>query len=175
VIDLKRITVPVFLVYAGIIHAIGLALLLPTLITLPGPGSMITPKGAPVDVEPDAAERDRDVTSALSAPPRSVHEAATDAALPVEPDTAPDAPGNIANLLPPTSEEEMEADEIMARAPHASGKAKANNAKPATTVRKPVAQRRPTARRSAKRDVKIAPFGGGMSGLFTPGAPAKRR
>jgi hypothetical protein len=175
VIDLKRITVPVFLVYAGIIHAIGLALLLPMLITLPGPGSMITPKGAPVDVEPDAAERDRDVTSALSAPPRSVHEAATDAALPVEPDTAPDAPGNIANLLPPTSEEDMAADEIKAPAPQASGKAKANNAKPATTVRKAVAQRRPTARRSAKRDVKIAPFGGGMSGLFTPGAPAKRR
>jgi uncharacterized membrane protein len=45
VIDLKRITVPVFLIYAGVIHAIGLALLLPMIVTLPGPGSMITPQG----------------------------------------------------------------------------------------------------------------------------------
>lgn len=174
-IDLKRITVPVFLVYAGIIHAIGLALLMPMLITLPGPGSMITPKGAPFDAEPDAAERDRDVTSALSAPPRSVREAATDAVQPVEPDTAQDAPGNIANLLPPISEDDKAAEEIKPPTPQVDTKAKANTAKPATSVRKPVAQRRPAARRSAKRDVKIAPFGGGMSGLFTPGAPAKRR
>ena len=33
----KRSDVPLFLLYAGIIHAIGLALLLPMLITLPGP------------------------------------------------------------------------------------------------------------------------------------------
>jgi hypothetical protein len=33
----RRSDVPVFLLYAGIIHAIGLALLLPMLITLPGP------------------------------------------------------------------------------------------------------------------------------------------
>ena len=34
----KTSNVPVFLIYAGIIHAIGLALLMPMLITLPGPG-----------------------------------------------------------------------------------------------------------------------------------------
>jgi hypothetical protein len=33
----KRSDVPLFLLYAGILHAIGLALLLPMLITLPGP------------------------------------------------------------------------------------------------------------------------------------------
>ena len=66
-IDLKRITIPVFLIYAGVIHAIGLALLLPMIVTLPGPGSLITPKGAPVVVELDPAEADRDQTSALSA------------------------------------------------------------------------------------------------------------
>jgi hypothetical protein len=69
VIDLKRITGPVFLIYAGVIHAIGLALLLPMIVTLPGPGSMITPKGAPIAAELDRAEADRDQTSALSAPP----------------------------------------------------------------------------------------------------------
>ena len=53
-IDLKRITIPVFLIYAGVIHAIGLALLLPMIVTLPGPGSMIAPKGTPVAVELDA-------------------------------------------------------------------------------------------------------------------------
>ena len=56
-IDLKRITVPVFLIYAGIIHAIGLALLLPMIVTLPGPGSMIAPKDTPIAVELDAAAR----------------------------------------------------------------------------------------------------------------------
>jgi hypothetical protein len=29
---------------------------------------------------------------------------------------------------------------------------------------------RPSARRSAKKSTKIAPFGGAMSGLFTPGS-----
>jgi hypothetical protein len=39
--------VPVFLLYAGILHAIGLALLLPMLITLPGPGGKPAPRPAP--------------------------------------------------------------------------------------------------------------------------------
>jgi hypothetical protein len=34
----KQSNVPVFLIYAGLIHAMGLALLLPMLLTLPGPG-----------------------------------------------------------------------------------------------------------------------------------------
>ena len=41
----------VFLIYAGIVHAIGLALLLPMLITLPGPGGGIEPDAAAIDVE----------------------------------------------------------------------------------------------------------------------------
>ena len=47
---------PVFLLYAGILHAIGLALLLPMLITLPGPAGeptpalKPTPEIAPIDV-----------------------------------------------------------------------------------------------------------------------------
>ncbi len=41
----------VFLIYAGIVHAIGLALLLPMLITLPGPGGGGEPDAAAIDVE----------------------------------------------------------------------------------------------------------------------------
>ena len=47
----KRPNVPVFLIYAGIIHAIGLALLLPIMITLPGPGSEIAPETSIIDIE----------------------------------------------------------------------------------------------------------------------------
>ncbi|MGA7457562.1 MAG: hypothetical protein WBW51_09655, partial [Methyloceanibacter sp.] len=56
-------------------------------------------------------------------------------------------------------------------------KAASTGAKPAKSVKKPVAQRsgKPSVRRSARKDTKIAPFGGGMSGLFTPGASSKRR
>ena len=68
----KQSTVPVFLIYTGIIHAIGLALLLPMLITLPRPGSGSAPKTAAVDVEivpasPSAAkvEHDTDQTGSV--------------------------------------------------------------------------------------------------------------
>ena len=47
----KRPNVPVFLIYAGIIHAIGLALLLPIMITLPGPGSETAPEISVIDIE----------------------------------------------------------------------------------------------------------------------------
>ena len=171
-IDLKRITIPVFLVYAGIIHAIGLTLLLPMIVTLPGPGSMIAPETGSVAVDPDAAAlRERDVTSALSAP--KPQETAAGA----EPDTAGGAPGNIANLLPHSTATERDRASSQANVAAPPAKAKAVNAKPGKSVKKPVAQRggKPSARRSARKDTKIAPFGGGMSGLFTPGAPAKRR
>jgi hypothetical protein len=42
-----RSDVPVFLLYAGIIHAIALALLLPMIVTLPGPGGETAPARAP--------------------------------------------------------------------------------------------------------------------------------
>ena len=75
---------PVFLLYAGILHAIGLALLLPMLITLPGPAGEPTPAPAPtreiapIDVivlPPPQALTDAgpEYTSALpSAPPAGV-------------------------------------------------------------------------------------------------------
>lgn len=47
----QQLNVPVFLIYAGIIHAIGLALLLPIMITLPGPGSETAPETSVIDIE----------------------------------------------------------------------------------------------------------------------------
>lgn len=177
-IDLKRITIPVFLVYAGIIHAIGLTLLLPMIVTLPGPGAMIAPEAGSASVESDAAAlRDRDVTSALSAPKPPQKDAGSDASSPPEPDIAAGAPGNIANLLPPSTATERDRASSQANVAALPGKAKAVNAKPVKSGKKPVAHRsgRPSARRASKKDTKIAPFGGGMSGLFSPGAPPKRR
>ena len=75
---------PVFLLYAGILHAIGLALLLPMMITLPGPADeptpalAPTPEIAPIDVivlPPPQALRDAgpEHTSAVpSVPPAGV-------------------------------------------------------------------------------------------------------
>ena len=65
---------PVFLIYAGIVHAIGLALLLPMLITLPGPGGGHAPDAAAIDVEiipgtPASSLRSRRVASDTAALP----------------------------------------------------------------------------------------------------------
>jgi hypothetical protein len=184
-VNKKQSTVPVFLIYAGIIHAIGLALLMPMLITLPGPGSGLTPKAAAVDVEivpafPSAAnvEQDADQTSALPAAPPS---AAKDAPVEAPPEAGgpeagaeqeADAPSAVANVAP-------EAQPEGASTPPAKTKAEAAKPAKAGAAKKPAAQRRTTAkpavRRSAKKQTKIAPFNGALSGLFSPGAPANRR
>jgi hypothetical protein len=89
----KRSDVPVFLLYAGIIHAIGLALFLPVLITFPGPGRESTPapKTSPVDVLVlPAAQPLTDIgpeqTSALPAAPSVEEGKAEGAAAPVAAD-----------------------------------------------------------------------------------------
>ena len=159
-IDLKQINVPVFLVYAGIIHAIGLALLMPMIVTLPGPGRAIAPKFSSVDIKLAPAEADSELTSALPAAPQAGED---DAAIEAAPQAA--APADVTNVSP-------EAE------PPAKDKAKAGNVKSAKPVKKPVAQRskpvKPAAHHSTKKDPEIAPFNGALSGLFTPGAPAKR-
>jgi hypothetical protein len=176
-IDLKRITVPVFLIYAGVIHVIGLALLLPMIVTLPGPGSLILPKGTPVAVDL-AAEADPDQTAALSASPEPVEDNARLQAVP-EPgapqpkaEAKPDVPAVIANASPTAPP-----GKPVLAAPQPKSRAKATAANPGKAVKKPVVQRstKSIVRRSAKKDTKIAPFSGNMSGLFTPGAPAKRK
>ena len=181
----RQSTAPVFLIYAGIIHAIGLALLMPMLITWPGPGSGGAPKTAAVDVEivpayPFAAkvEQDADQTSALSAAPPS---AAKDAPVEAPPEAEgpeagaeqeADAPSAVANVSP---EARPEGDST----PPPKEKAEAAKPAKAGAARKPTAQRRTTAkpavRRSAKTQFKITPFNGALSGLFSPGAPANRR
>ena len=176
----KPSNVPVFLIYAGIIHAIGLALLMPMLITLPGPGSGIAPKTVAVDVAivaaPPAAkvEQDADQTSALAAEPP---EAAGPVEAPLEAHGSEagagqeaDAPSAVANVSP---EAQPEGDSTPLATTEAAKTANAGAAK------KPVAQRhttaKPAVRRSAKTPPKIAPFNGALSGLFSPGAPANNR
>jgi hypothetical protein len=53
----RQINLPVFAIGAGVIHAIGLAVLLPLLITLPGPGSDIDPHAVAIDVDIVPASR----------------------------------------------------------------------------------------------------------------------
>ena len=183
----KRSNVPVFLTYAGIIHAIGLALLMPMLITLPGPDSGIAPKTSALDVEivpaaPSAAkvEPDADQTSAL---PAAQPSAAEDAPIEAPPEAGgseagakpeADAPSAVANVTP---EAQPEGDST----PLAKTKAEAATAAKAApeAAKKPITQRsktaKPALRRSAKTQSKIAPFNGALTGLFSPGAAANRR
>lgn len=179
----KQPNVPVFLI-AGIIHAIGLALLLPMLVTLPD--GELAPETSVIDVEilpaPSRAaitEQDSEQTSAL---PSAPHAAAEDAAVEpggelepvaaVAPEAAPEGAGNDPS---PPQEEPEEA----AAAPETTKADAAKSAKPALAAKKPVAARsrsaKPAVRRSAKTQAKIAPFNGALTGLFSPGAPAKRR
>jgi hypothetical protein len=183
----KKISnVPVFLIYAGIIHAIGLALLMPMLITLPGPGTAIAPQPTAIDVEiipgtqvQAKTEADGEQTAALPA-------ASSDGeGTPVEVDG--EAVANIGPAMPAAEaegrlqqEEPAEADTPAETVkPEGNDKAAAPaNATP-RAAKKPVAQPsrtvKPAVRRPAKGQAKIAPFNGALSGLFSPGAPANSR
>jgi hypothetical protein len=168
----KTSNVPVFLIYAGIIHAIGLALLMPMLITLPGPGGSVISPPAAIDVEivpatPLAAkiESDSEQTSALP----SAEEAAA-----VKADDEAEAVANVS----PDAQAAVEQEPAAAESP-ATVKAapkEALPAKAARAVKKPVVQRsrtaKPAVKRAAKTETKIAPFNGALTGLFSPGAPA---
>jgi hypothetical protein len=169
--------VPVFLIYAGVIHAIGLALLLPMLITLPGPGGEIATEPAAIDVEivpglplAGKTEPEGEQTSALP----SAAVVGEDAAAKPEQETA--EPKQEENGSPREEPEPADqTDPEKATAATAKPSAKPIAAKPA---KKTVAARRTAkspARRAAKADKKIAPFNGALTGLFSPGAPAKRR
>jgi hypothetical protein len=176
----KTSDVPVFLIYAGIIHAIGLALLMPMLITLPGPGSLVGSQPAAIDVEilpaaPLAAkvEPDSEQTSALpsDAPSAELDEV-------VEPEAGD---GAVANVSP---EAEAAVEEKPAAAePPVKEEAKPKDTAPAKATpraaKKPVVKRSRTAKTSVKRpsktETKIAPFNGALTGLFSPGAPANTR
>jgi hypothetical protein len=176
----KTSKVPVFLIYAGIIHAIGLALLMPMLITLPGPGGSVVSPPAAIDVEivpasPLAAkiESDSEQTSALPSATPSVEQ---DAA--VEPDAGGDAVANVSPDAQPAVEQAPAEAESPAAAKVAPKEAAPAKAAP-RAAKKPVVQRsrtaKPAVKRAAKTETKIAPFNGALTGLFSPGAPANNR
>jgi hypothetical protein len=84
---MNRFNVPVFLIYAGIIHAIGLALLLPLVVTLPGPGIDSSPETSIINVEVLPAsplagkiEADNEQTSALPPPSQAEDSVAAEGA-----------------------------------------------------------------------------------------------
>jgi len=176
----KKGNVPVFLIYAGIIHAIGLALLMPMLITLPGPGGGIAPRPASVDVEiapasPSVAqvEQDTEQTSALPSASPSATESPVD---------APNAVANVSPQAQPEDEQGSTAQEPSAAESPAKEKSKAQGARAARhalgAAKKSVAQRsktaKPVIRHTARTQSKITSFNGALSGLFSPGAPANR-
>jgi hypothetical protein len=163
----KPSNVPVFLIYAGIIHAIGLALLLPIVITLPGPGGRSATESAAINVEivpsgsmagttATAPAQDEDQTSALPREESSEEDAA----------------------VKPEAEEPAETASPVKEKAKAGAAAATAKASP-ETAKKPAAARSRTAKRSVRRpaklDSKIVPFGGALTGLFAPGAPASNR
>ena len=168
----KTSKVPVFLIYAGIIHAIGLALLMPMLIPLPGPGGSVISPPAAIDVEivpasPLAAKiESNEQTSALP----SAEEAAA-----VKADDEAEAVANVSPDAQAAVEQEPAAAESPARVKVAPKGAAPAKAAP-RAVKKPVVQRgrtaKPAVKRAAKTETKIAPFNGALTGLFSPGAPA---
>lgn len=172
----KTSKVPVFLIHAGIIHAIGLALLMPMLITLPGPGGSVVSPPTAIDVEivpasPLAAKigSDSEQTSALP----SAEEAAA-----VKADDEGEAVANVS----PDAQAAVEQEPAEAESP-AEEKAAPKEAAPAKAApraaKKPVVQRsrtaKPVVKRAAKTETKMAPFNGALTGLFSPGAPANNR
>jgi hypothetical protein len=178
--------VPVFLIYAGVIHALGLVLLLPMLITLPGPGHEIATEPAAIDVEivpgsPLAGKTgpESEQTSALPSAAGAVEENAevkpeqdAETAEPLDPEAKPKEEEN----APPREEPEQADKEDPEKAN--AGTAKSSKPIAVKPAKKTVAVRRTAkspARRAAKADKKIAPFNGALTGLFSPGAPAKRR
>jgi hypothetical protein len=186
---MNRFNVPVFLIYAGIIHAIGLALLLPLVVTLPGPGIDSSPETSIINVEVLPAsplagkiEADNEQTSALPPPSQAEDSvAAEDAA------EAADLERDGATAEPDAESgaEELAAEPALSKRPEEPSveekpKAEAvKSAKPAPLAKKPVAARsraaKPASRRSVKSQTKFAPFDGALSGLFKPGAPVRRR
>ncbi|HXG79632.1 MAG TPA: hypothetical protein VNJ31_09880, partial [Methyloceanibacter sp.] len=104
---------PVFLIYAGIIHLIGLALLLPMIVTLPGSLDRAPPRASVIDVKveivPDGtAPGEAGTTAALPKPSEaSGAEAAAGAAAAPAAEASPEtAPAGEGEPKPPVDEDE---------------------------------------------------------------------
>lgn len=199
-IRLDRINLPVFLIGAGIVHLVGLAALLPMLITLPGPGGDIEPKAVVVDVDivPAAppspkVEPEVDHTSALPATPQTPdapgsaepHQATPapgeNAAQPEPKDAAPAAVANVSPEAAPSTDEPA-AD---AAAVKEKTKVEGKGRKPAKLTRTAPKKRivnsakgKSVARRPARSKASSQPpYKGPFSALFNApvGAPANKR
>lgn len=163
---------PVFLIYAGIIHAIGLALLLPIMITLPGPVSETAPETLVIDIEVIPANsaaaiigHDDEETAALpsvAGAPGDGAESGADAVANVAPEAQTEHEQEA--VQPPEDSAQAEVEKPSKTAAHAAAKKSATRSRTA----KPSAHR-------AKTNTQIAPFNGALSGLFAPGAPANKR
>ena len=112
-IKLKQINLPVFLIGAGIVHLVGLAALLPMLITLPGPGGEIEPNSVAVDVEIIPA-----TPPSPKVEPEVEPEVDRTSALPAAPQT-PEAPASTEPEQPPTPGESAAQPEPKDAAPAA--------------------------------------------------------
>lgn len=199
-IKLKQINLPVFLIGAGIVHLVGLAALLPMLITLPGPGGETEPKAVAVDVEIIPAtppspkvELEVDHTSALSAAPQTPEAPASaeadqgpapgeSAAQPEPKDAAPPAVANVSPESAPSIEESA-AD--AAPVTEQKTKVERKGGKPAKLTRAAPKKRilssakgKSVARRPARSKTSSQPpYKGPFSALFNapPGATANKR
>jgi len=175
-------TVPVFLIYAGIIHVIGLALLLPMIITLPGSRESAPPETSVIDIEimPDRGHAARaagaaDTTAALPAGA----EAGGDSSAPGAEPSAETSPSEEEDSQPSADEEQDEAPATVPAAAPDAEKAKAEaggDSKAGSEAgKKPVRKAKAPGRRPPKSNTKIAPFNGALSGLFAPAPASKRR
>jgi hypothetical protein len=155
VLRLDRPSLPLFAIGAGAVHLIALALLLPLLITLPGPGSDAPPK--PVNVEVDLGSPAEpapivpDVSSSRPAPPEQT------SALPAASDANGETPDALAGVSPetePSSEDEQAAPvkvEPVTKSvttQKAKPKVQAKAAKPTPKVVRQSPQRKPLFARS---------------------------
>ena len=156
---------------------------MPIVVTLPAPGSGSAPESSAIDIEivpatfPAAITgKEDEQTAALPSPEALPGEAAPTAErVEAQPDAddPPDAEVGVdqgEEAIGPKAEPE---DTIAVRENAKSDAAK--SAQPARAPAKKPAVSRKTVRRSTKPQAKIAPFNGALSGLFSPGAPAKRR
>jgi hypothetical protein len=203
VIKLKQINLPVFLIGAGIVHLIGLAALLPMLITLPGPGGEIEPNSVAVDVEIIPAtppspkvepevEPEVDRTSALPAAPQTPETTAStepdqpptpgESAAQIEPkDAAPAAVANVSPEAAPSTEEPATDAAPLKEKTEVEGK----GGKPAKLTRTAPKKRvissakgKSVGRRPARSKASSQPpYKGPFSALFNapPGATGKKR
>jgi hypothetical protein len=147
---------PLFAIGAGVVHAIGIAILLPLLITLPGPGGDIPQR--PVNIEVDVGSPDPpqpivpdvstsravsdEATSALPASPQPDVGAAESEPKSEIKNEAPDALANVSPEASPDSGQDAEQEAAPSRAKPAASAARAKRVKPKVEAKsaKPVAK-----------------------------------